>query len=54
MQAVKFDFKKDKKYTLWNSGDCEPTQTQAQTHAYKHTITYTQILWYRYVLRVGA
>jgi hypothetical protein len=25
---------------LRNSGDCEATQTQAQTHAYKHTITH--------------
>ena len=33
MPAVKLDLKNN----LWNSGDCEATQTLAQTHAYTHT-----------------
>ena len=27
----------DEKNTLWNSGDCEATQTLAQTHTYTYT-----------------
>ena len=40
MQSVDWDTYRNK-YTLWNSRDCEETQTQAQTHAYTHTINYT-------------
>ena len=34
--SSKFTFKN----TLWNSGDCEATQTLARTHAHTHTITH--------------
>jgi hypothetical protein len=46
VQAVKLDLKN----TIWNSRDCEATQTLAKTHthAHTHTITYKHmdlLLW---------